>query len=157
MKEMIFALLAYMLFSSISAQTDTIISQKPIKIQIYTTDGYIKNAILVGRTDSMILIFQGSKRDVKKQETPVLTGIHYQKITIIKTNKKAGFIWGLLIGGSIGLAPALIFGEAGAYVSVVTFPSGLIAGTIIGATSKKKHKINGDFVAFQRFTDTFIK
>ena len=63
-----------------------------------------------------------------------------------KTHKKGGLLKGALIGGGIGLLPLAIgsiFGEStgqgGAYISIVTFPVGIIAGAIIGATSKKKH------------------
>ena len=62
-----------------------------------------------------------------------------------KSHKKGGLLKGLLIGGGIGLLPLAagsIFGkssgEAGAYISMVTFPVGIIAGAIIGATSKKR-------------------
>jgi hypothetical protein len=156
MKQLLIVLLLGVYSLTISAQTDTIRNQKPQWVWVYTTGGKMQKGILAGRTDSALLLYQGSKRGFKKQETPPLAGINYKNITIIKTRIKAGFLKGLGIGAGIGFAPAL-FGEAGAYVAVVSFPTGLIAGSSIGFNDKKKNKINGDFAAFRGFADKFIK
>lgn len=156
MKRILFALLAVVYSFTISAQADAVKNQTPLYVWVYTTDGKMQKGILAGRTDSAILLFRGRRKDFKKQETPPLEKVHYTDITIIKTRSKLGFLKGMGIGAGIGIAPAL-FGEGGAYVAIISFPTGLITGSSIGATSKKKHKINGDFAAFRKFTDKFIK
>lgn len=156
MKQMFFAVLLGVYSLAVWGQTYSEKNQKPIRVWIYTTDAKMQKGILAGRTDSTLLLYQGSKKAYEKQEAPHLADIHYKNITIIKTRSKLGFLKGMGIGAGIGIAP-VVFGEGGAYVAVVSFPTGLITGTIIGANSKKKHRINGDFAAFQKFTDTFIK
>ena len=156
MKQLLIVLLLGVYSVTISAQTDTIRNQKPQWVWVYTTGGKMQKGILAGRTDSALLLYQGSKKAYKKQEAPPLAGIHYKNITIIKTRSKLGFLKGMGIGAGIGIAPAL-FGEGGAYVAVVSFPTGLIAGSSIGFNAKKKNKINGDFAAFRGFADKFIK
>lgn len=154
MKQMMFILFIAIISSKISAQTDMIKNQKPDWVWIYTTAVKMQKGILAGRTDSALLLFRGRRKDFRKQETPLLEKVYYTNITIIKTRSKLGFLKGLGIGGSIGFIPAL-FGEGGAYVAVLSFPTGLIAGSSIGLNTKKKHKINGDFAAFQKFADKF--
>ena len=156
MKQLLIVLLLGVYSVTISAQTDTIRNQKPQWVWVYTTGGKMQKGILAGRTDSALLLYQGSKKAYKKQEAPPLAGIHYKNITIIKTRSKLGFLKGMGIGAGIGIAPVL-FGEGGAYVAVVSFPTGLIAGSSIGFNAKKKNKINGDFAAFRGFADKFIK
>ncbi|WP_152267992.1 hypothetical protein [Agriterribacter humi] len=156
MKQLLIVLLLGVYSLTISAQTDTIRNQKPQWVWVYTTGGKMQKGILAGRTDSALLLYQGSKKAYKKQEAPPLAGIHYKNITIIKTRSKLGFLKGMGIGAGIGIAPVL-FGEGGAYVAVVSFPTGLIAGSSIGFNAKKKNKINGDFAAFRGFADKFIK
>lgn len=156
MKKVMFILFIGIIASKISAQTNTVKNQKPQWVWVYTTNVKMQKGILAGRTDSALLLFRGRRKDFKKQESPPLVKIHYANITTIKTRSKFGFLKGLGIGGGIGFAPAL-FGEAGAYVAVVSFPTGLIAGSSIGFNAKKKNKINGDYAAFREFTDKFIK
>jgi hypothetical protein len=57
---------------------------------------------------------------------------------------------------AVGFAP-VVFGQGGAFVATVSFPLGVIIGSIVGATSKKKFIINGDLQAFQKFTGKVIK
>ncbi|MFT3747672.1 MAG: hypothetical protein QM768_05120 [Agriterribacter sp.] len=156
MKQMIFILFIGIISLKISAQNDMVKNKKPDWVWVYTTEVKMQKGILAGRTDSSLLLFRGRRKDFRKQETPSLEKVHYANITIIKTRSKSGFLKGLGIGGSIGFAPAL-FGEGGVYVAVLSFPTGLIAGSSIGVNTKKKHKINGDFAAFQKFADKFIK
>jgi hypothetical protein len=80
----------------------------------------------------------------------------YPDISKIETHKKNGFLKGTLIGAGIGLAPVIVSsifgeGEGGAYVSIITFPLGIITGAIIGGTSKKKFYINGEASKFHSF------
>lgn len=119
-------------------------------------DSKTQKGILTGRADSARLLFLGRRKDFRKQETPPLEKVHNTNITIIKTRNKFGFLKGLGIGGGIGFAPAL-FGEGGVYVAVLSFPTGLIAGSSIGYNIKKKYWINGDFTAFQKFITRVIK
>ena len=156
MKQISFAVLLGVYSLTISAQTDTVRNQHPQYVWVYTTGGKMQKGILAGHTDSALLLYQGSKRAYKKQEVPALASINYKNITIIKTRIKAGFLKGLGIGAGIGIAP-VFFGEGGAYVAALSFPTGLITGSSIGFNTKKKHKINGDFTVFRKFTDTFIK
>lgn len=156
MKQPLIVLLLGVYSLTISAQTDTVRNQKPQWVWVYTTAGKMQKGILAGLTDSTLLLYQGSKKAFKKQEAPPLAGIHYKNITIIKTRSKLGFLKGMGIGAGIGIAPVL-FGEGGAYVAVLSFPTGLITGSSIGVNSKKKHKINGDFTLFQNFAGKFIK
>lgn len=153
---MIFVLFIGFTLSKISAQTDMVKNKKTDWVWIYTSDNKMEKGILAGRTDSALLLFRGRRKDFRKQETPPLEKVNFTNITIIKTRSKFGFLKGLGIGGAIGFVPAL-FGEGGAYVAVLSFPTGLIAGSSIGVNTKKKYKINGDFAAFQKFADKFIK
>jgi hypothetical protein len=43
------------------------------------------------------------------------------------------------------------------YVAIFTFPLGIITGSVIGATSRKKYEIKGDPQAFAKFTRKYIK
>ena len=63
---------------------------------------------------------------------------------------------GLLIGAGIGLAP-IVGGEGDAYTTFLTFPLGIITGTVVGGTSKKKYSINKNYQAFLDFTNRYIQ
>lgn len=156
MKQVLLIVFIAIISSKIPAQTEMVKNKKPDWVWVYTMDGKMQKGILAGRTDSSLFLFQGRRKDFRKQETPPLEEVHYKNITSIKTRSKFGFLKGLGIGGSIGFVPAL-FGEGGAYVAVLTFPTGLIAGSSIGFNTKKKNKINGDFATFQKFISRVIK
>jgi hypothetical protein len=96
--------------------------------------------LLTAVSDSVLLI----------DESNGTSGIAYYNIDKIKTRKKGSTLKGLGIGAGIGIIPAF-FGEGGAYAAVITFPVGIITGTIIGATSKKKYTINGSATSFAHF------
>jgi hypothetical protein len=51
----------------------------------------------------------------------------------------------------------VFFGQGGAYVAVLTFPLGIITGSIVGATSKRRYVIKGDAQALAQFTRKYIK
>lgn len=144
--------------SSAFSYADTGITKvkKPLKTWVYTKDGKMIKGLLTGGSDSVLVIYEGSASGYKAGDSTHSVTIGYGDINLIKTKKGGGLIKGLLIGGAIGFAPAF-FGEGGAYVAVITFPAGLITGGIVGANSKKKHKINGDFKAFSAFAYKYIK
>lgn len=62
-----------------------------------------------------------------------------QSFTEPNGRKKHYVVRGILIGGAIGILP-VVFGEGGAYVSIITFPAGLITGAILGLKAKRKHR-----------------
>ena len=107
--------------------------------------------VLTGYSATTVQVYAGTINELKKDASPRSQSISYENIDLIKTKKPKGLLKGLLIGGAIGLFP-IVFGEGGAYVAIISFPIGIITGTIIGATSKKKYLINGDQEAFKKFT-----
>ena len=60
------------------------------------------------------------------------------------------------IGALIGISP-IIFGQAGAYIAIVSFPVGIVTGTIVGATSRKKFNINSSKENFAKFRQKVSK
>jgi hypothetical protein len=141
---------------TLSAQTGITKTKKPSKIWIYTEENTEQEGVLAGATDSVLFIYPGSMGAYRKEASPQLKGINYKNIHNIKIKKEGEFSKGLLIGAGIGLFP-LVFGQGGAYVAIFTFPLGIITGSVIGATSRKKYEIKGDPQAFAKFTRKYIK
>lgn len=141
---------------SVSAQTGITKTKKPVRIWVYTGENKEEKGVLVGASDSTLFIYPGNMSAYWKDTSSQLVNINYEKIHIIKVKKNGGFSKGLWIGAGIGLLP-LVFGQGGAYVAIFTFPLGIITGSVIGATAKKKYEINRDLQPFARFTHKYIK
>jgi hypothetical protein len=135
---------------TVSAQTATVKVQKAIKVWVYTKQGSLQKGIWDGSSDTSLSIYRGRVNEYLNQKRHELASINYETISIIKVKKHGGLLKGLLIGAGIGLAP-IVFGQGGAFVAFISFPVGIITGTIVGITSKKKYIINGDLHAFQKF------
>ncbi|PWU05113.1 MAG: hypothetical protein C5B52_00275 [Bacteroidetes bacterium] len=120
------------------------------KIWITTTSGNLIKGVLLSVSDSSVKIFPGTYGDLKKQKNYTIINQDYSTISEIKIKKRAGWLKGMGIGALIGASPVL-FGEAGAYVAIVSFPLGVVVGTIVGATSKKKFEINAELQNFNKF------
>ena len=86
--------------------------------------------------NSVSFVYEGTISEYNTQSANKTISIDYKNIRTIKTKKRGGLLKGVLIGGVIGFAPAF-FGEGGGYVAIITFPVGLITGSIVGATSKE--------------------
>jgi hypothetical protein len=155
MRKTVQALLIFLLPVKMFAQQDTLVTEKPVTISIYTKQGNKLTGILAGRSGEELLLYPGTWKEKKNNTAYQLVRIHYSSINTIKTKRPNGFVKGLLIGGTVGAAP-LLFGEGGAYVAVASLPTGLLTGGIIGASSKKKYTINGEYPAFLAFTNKFI-
>ena len=156
MKKIVQAFPILLLSLTVIAQQDTLITEKTVTTWVYTKQGNMLKGVLAGRSGTDLLLYPGSLKEKKKNIDYQLVRINFDNITIIKTKKPNGLIKGLVTGGAIGFAP-VIFGEGGAYVAIIAFPVGIITGTLIGASSKKKYMINGDYTSFLSFTDKFIK
>ena len=156
MKKLLQALSFLLLSLTVLAQQDTLVTKKPFITWVYTKQGNMVKGVLAGRSGSDLLLYPGSLKEKKKNIDYPFVRIPFGNITTIKTKKPNGLIKGLLIGGGIGFAP-VIFGEGGAYVAIIAFPLGIVTGTLICATSKKKFSLNGDYRLFLSFTDKFIK
>jgi hypothetical protein len=130
--------------------------QKPLPVWIYSKDNKEQKGLLTGGSATTVLIYPGSMKEYKNQSSPQSLSFSYERINFIKIKKAYGLIEGLAKGGLIGLTP-IAFGEGGAYVSIIAIPLGVIIGSIVGATSKKKFEINGDLNSFQKFTKRVIK
>jgi hypothetical protein len=141
---------------SVSAQNVITKIDKLLNIWIYTEEQTEQKGVLIGASDSALFIYSGSITAYGKEASPPLINMRYDDIRTIKIKKRGAFLKGLLIGGGIGLSPAF-FGQGGAYAAVVTFPLGIIVGSIIGATSKKKYEINDNLETFAKFTRKYIK
>jgi len=139
-----------------SAQTTEAKGQKAQMIWVYTKQGSLQKGVLHGSSDSSLSIYQGSMNEYLNKKRNELTSINYENIGIIKTKKQGGLLKGLLIGAGIGLAP-IVFGQGGAFVAIISFPVGIIAGSIVGVTSRKKYVINGDLNSFQKFAHKYAK
>ena len=155
MKQTLVILFLAIVSTNLFAQTEITKARKPVYIWIYTNDGSIHKGILTGGSATSLQIHPGRIKDYRKQDKAITMNLDYKDITLIKTKKTGGLLKGLLIGGGIGFFP-VVFGEGGAYVAILAFPLGVISGTVVGLTSKKKHIINGDIKAFQKFTSKFI-
>lgn len=153
----IFTLLCSLLVSlNLSAQTDTLITKRPVNIWIYLTDGILIKGIFAGRTQNNILLYRNASRKQIARGGAALEGIPYQNISLVKTKKSNGILGGVAKGALIGILP-LVGGEGGAYATVITLPLGIITGAIIGKTSKKKHAIDNDQQKFLDFTNKYLK
>lgn len=156
MKKIVQAFPILLLSLTVIAQQDTLITEKPVTTWVYTKQGNMLKGVLAGRSGTDLLLYPGSLKEKKKNIDYQLVRINFDNITIIKTKKPNGLIKGLVTGGGIGFAP-VIFGEGGAYVAIIAFPLGILTGTLIGASSKKKYMINGNYTSFLTFSDKFIK
>jgi hypothetical protein len=120
------------------------------RIWVITSNGNMLKGVLMHATDSTLDIFPGSFSDLKKKKNFKIVNESYSNISDIYIKKRAGWLKGMLIGGAIGISP-VVFGQAGGFVSIVSLPVGLIAGTIIGSTSRKKFHIGEDPSNFKKF------
>ena len=134
----------------LSAQADIVKIRKPLRTWIYTKENTEQRGLLIGYSATTLLIYPGSTTEFYKEKSPQTKSLIYENISLIRVKKINGLIKGLLIGGGIGVAP-VVLGYGGAIVAVFTLPVGIITGSIVGATSKKKYEINGDITAFQKF------
>jgi hypothetical protein len=141
--------------SLVHAQTGMSRVHKHLKTWAFTNDDKEIKGTLIGASDSALFIYPGSIGAFEKENAPVLTAINYQNISLVKVKQRGGVLKGALLGGGIGFAPAF-FGEGGAYVAVITFPVGLITGTVVGATAKRKYKIDGSHEAFAEFKHKWV-
>lgn len=114
---------------------------KPVTVWVYTGD-----SLIIGK-------IKGTFRDSLFLENGSITALSYRNIKIIKTRKKNAALKPILYGVLIGISP-IVFGQAGAFIAVITLPVGILTGTIIGLSAKKKFRINGDLQAFHHFIET---
>jgi len=151
-------LILFFAVSSLWASSQDSISKpaKLLKIWVYTKDNTEIKGVFSGASDSGLFIYEGTISEYNEQSSHKMISIDYKNIRLIKTKKRGGLLKGVLIGAVAGLSPAF-FGEGGAYVAVITFPVGIITGTIVGATSKKKYEINGESEAFAQFVNKHVK
>ena len=154
MKQIILILLLVGYTGNLFSQTEIKKTGKLVHVWVHTKEGSMRKGILIGGTTNTLMIYPGTMKQYKNRDSIGAVSMWYESITIIKTKKKGGLLKGLLIGAGIGFFP-VVFGQGGAYVAVFTFPLGIIAGTIIGLTSKKKYMINGNSEAFQKFIAKF--
>ena len=134
--KIIFINLLLLIILNISAQNDYTLNPTPKhKIWVSTTRADLIKGILVDVSDSSVKIFPGKFSEWNSHSNISVINESYSNITNIKTHKKGGLIKGLLIGAGIGISPVLVgslfgrsIGEGGGYVSVITFPAGVIMG-----------------------------
>jgi len=127
-------------------------SRLPLPVYLNTVDERSMAGTIQSISDSAIIF---SAKPGSKQGEANNMEISYTNIRQIKIRNKNGILKGFFYGTGIGLLPAIggaIIGkgEGGAYVSVITFPLGVITGTLIG-TSRKKFNINGNASSFSDF------
>jgi hypothetical protein len=160
MRNKIFFLIPFLLIVNVSlAQKRSEYNERPrYKISLETTEGKMLKGLLIDIKDSSITVYSGNSNRIGSEEMSHSQKIDYSQIQQVKLKRRNGLINGIGIGAGIGILPALVggifgrsTGEGGAYVSVVTLPLGLITGTLIGATSRKKYNIHGDFSQFRDF------
>jgi len=159
MKKNLFINLFTLLILSASAQNNNALKHIPKHtIWITTNEGKVIKGILISTSDSSVEIFPGKKSEYGKQLKISMVKESYVNIAEIQIHKKKALLKGLLTGAGIGLAPVLIggiFGEStgqgGAYVSMITFPVGIITGAISGIASRKRFLIRGDKRKFYAF------
>jgi len=151
-------LMSLIAVSSLWASAQDSISKpaKLLKIWVHTQDNTEIKGVFSGASDSILFVYEGTIDEYNKQNTHKVISFNYKNIRMIKTKKRGGLLKGVLMGGVVGFLPAF-FGEGGGYTAVITFPVGIITGSIVGATSKKKYEINGDAEAFARFVDKYVK
>jgi len=150
MKKLLIVLLLVVIAVCGISQTTAVKDQKAAMIWVYTKQGSLQKGVWHSSTDTSLSIYQGSMNEYLNKKSHELASINYENISMIKIKKHGGLLKGLLIGAGIGLAP-IVFGQGGAFVAFISFPVGIITGTIVGITSKKKYIINGDLHAFQKF------
>jgi len=143
---------------NVSAQDHPVIKGWPKKIWLYTNHGDLIKGILIGTSDSSVKIFPGKFSEYNSTSKISIVSVSYFNINNIKIHKKSGLINGMLLGAGVGILPVLVgsvfgpsIGQGGAYVSIVAVPLGIIAGAIIGSTSKRKFFIGGDKSKFLSF------
>ena len=125
-------------------------STKPrFKITLFTISGNRIKGVLLKTSSDNVSLYPGKFAHWKRRESiaPITTPV--ESIREIHLKKRNGLLKGALIGIGIGISPVLISsafgrGEGGAYISIVALPLGLILGSIIGITSKKKYTISGN-------------
>ena len=134
-----------MLSSAVFSQSES--NSIAHNVQIETMSDSLINEMFVNSIHSSMNVFQGSWQQLTQEKGYQAPSFDYNRRHDPKTKKgRAGKVLkGIAIGGAIGLSPAILSaifgkGEGGAYVSVFTFPLGIITGGIIGATSKGKRK-----------------
>ena len=125
-------------------------------IWVYTKQGGLQKGVWQGSTDTSLWIYEGKMSDYLNQKSDNAKSVNYENIRLIKIKKPGGLLKGLLIGAGIGLAP-IVFGQGGAFVAIISLPVGIIAGSIVGATSKKQYVIDGDLNRFEQFVDKYTK
>ena len=126
------------------------------KIWVHTTSGNLIKGILLSVNDSSVRIFPGEFSQLKKERNSEIVNQSYTTISDIYIRKKAAWLKGMGIGALIGISP-IIFGQAGAYIAIVSFPVGIVTGTIVGATSRKKFNINSSKENFAKFRQKVSK
>jgi hypothetical protein len=125
---------------------------------VYTMNDNKIQGLLLYKGEEEIRIYPGTWKNWSHKEITADVTIPAGNIRRIELKKKNGALKGILIGTVVGIIPVIVssifgHGEGGAYVSLITLPLGIITGTIIGLTSKRKYNINGSrdrFAEFQR-------
>ena len=160
MRNKIFFLVSFLLIAYISfAQKRSEYNQRPrYKIVLQTVDEKMVKGLLIEIKDSSITVYPGNSNRIGSEEMSHTENIEYSQIQQIKLKRKNGLLKGMAIGTGIGILPVLVggifgrsTGEGGAYVSLVAVPLGFITGGVIGATSRKKYNVHGDFSQFRDF------
>ncbi len=159
MKKNLFINLFTLFILSASAQNNNALKHTPKHtIWITTNEGKVIKGILVSTSDSSVEIFPGKKSEYGKQLELSMVKESYLNIAKIQIHKQNAVLKGMLIGGGIALAPALIgpifgksTGQAGSITSVILFPFGIITGAITGIASRKRFLIRGDKRKFYAF------
>jgi hypothetical protein len=143
---------------AIGQSIDSITLKRIYSIRVETMNDNRINGILLSNNDSSVYVYPGTLNQLKDNENFRTAVFDYPNIKEIKVKKKndGGLFKGMVIGAGIGLAPAILSGifgegEGGAYVSVITVPVGAITGAIIGASGKKKFRINGNKDNYAKF------
>ncbi len=141
--------------SSIGAElNDT--SKPRFKIILQDLQNKRYQGLLIKAGDSAVSIFPGSFYAWKQEDHLQLVIIPAYQIQKIMLQKKNGLLAGAIIRSGIGLLPLLFSsivgkGGLGSYLSILTFPLGLMTGGIIGATSRRKYNVAGDPEQYTRF------
>ena len=160
MRNKIFFLVPFLFIAYISfAQKRSGYNERPrYKISLQTTDGKMVKGLLIDIKDSSITVFPGNSNRIGSEEMSHVQKIDYTQMQQIKLKRRNALINTIGIGAGIGILPALVggifgrsTGEGGAYVSLVAVPLGIITGAVIGATSRKKFNVHGEFYQFHGF------
>ncbi|MEO8961055.1 MAG: hypothetical protein ABI325_04185 [Ginsengibacter sp.] len=136
-------------YSSIAQKNIITTNQEPrYRASIQTVHHKIVKGLLLQLEDSSVILYLGNRKEFRKGRIHDSVLIAYSQVHQINLKKQNGLVNGFLIGGGIGLAP-VVFGEGGAYVAILTFPIGIITGSIVGA-SGKTYNIDGKYFAFKK-------